>query len=81
MKKKFKELSESDISYLIEMAWEDEVPFESIRAEYGLTNNQVIKLMRKNLEPDSFKMWRKRTQGRNSKHKKISRKKRYDIEY
>ena len=64
--------SEADMSRIIEMAWEDEVPFEAIKLNYGLTNGEVIKLMRKNLKPSSFKMWRKRTAGRKSKHYKLN---------
>lgn len=63
-----KQLSESDIDRIIEMAWEDRTPFEAIRFQFGLSNAEVIELMRKNSKPSSFKMWRKRTQGRKTKH-------------
>ncbi|MBT5912293.1 MAG: DUF2805 domain-containing protein, partial [Rhodospirillaceae bacterium] len=29
----------------------------------------IIRLMRKNLKPSSFRLWRKRVTGRNSKHR------------
>lgn len=64
-------LSEADISRIIEMAWEDRTPFEAIESEYGLTNAEVIKLMRKEMKRSSFEMWRKRTQGRKTKHQKL----------
>lgn len=65
-------LSEKDIDRIIEMAWEDRTPFEAIRFQFGLTNAEVIELMRKYSKPSSFKMWRKRTQGRKTKHAQFS---------
>lgn len=59
-----------EISHIIEMAWQDLIPFDDIRIQYGLTNNEVIKLMRRELKVSSFMMWRKRTAGRMTKHKK-----------
>jgi uncharacterized protein (TIGR03643 family) len=67
---KLKNISEADISRIIEMAWEDRTPFERIEELYGLTNGEVIKLMRREMKPSSFEMWRKRTQGRKTKHMK-----------
>lgn len=59
---------ESDISYIIELAWSDDVSFDAIFSQTGFTEQQVIELMRKNLKPSSFKLWRKRVTGRKSKH-------------
>jgi len=53
---------------LIEMAWQDRTPFESIEDTFGLTENQVKKAMRTLIKPSSFKRWRKRVQGRKTKH-------------
>lgn len=63
-----KNLTLEDTGRIIEMAWEDRTPFEAIYTQFGLTNNEVIKLMRSNLKESSFKMWRQRTQGRKTKH-------------
>lgn len=62
------DLDSATISRVIEMAWEDHTPFEAIRAQYGLTEPQVIQLMRREMQLSSFKMWRKRVSGRASKH-------------
>lgn len=62
----------SDIDRIIQMAWEDRTPFEAIEAQFGLREKDVIALMRANMKPSSFKMWRKRTNGRSTKHKKMS---------
>lgn len=57
-----------DLSRIIEMAWEDRTPFEAIQQLYGLNESAVIRLMRKTLNPNSFKLWRKRMTGRKTKH-------------
>ena len=64
-------LTEADRSRLIEMAWEDRTPFEMIRLEYGLTEASVIDFMRSNMKKSSFKMWRKRMNGRQTKHQAL----------
>lgn len=56
---------------IIEMAWKDRTPFEAIEAQFGLSEAQVIKLMRKELKPTSFRLWRKRVNsGVSQKHLK-----------
>lgn len=61
-------LTVTDIDRIIEMAWEDRTSFEAIEIQFGLKENEVIALMRKEMKAGSFKMWRKRTNGRNTKH-------------
>ena len=68
MKEKF---STSDLSRIIEMAWEDRTPFEAIKINFGLNEASVIKLMRKNLKHNSFLSWRKRVTSRKTKHLKL----------
>ena len=62
------ELTEKDIDRIIEMAWEDRTTFEAIEHQFGLKQEDVIKLMRREMKPSSFKMWRQRTKGRSTKH-------------
>lgn len=50
------------------MAWEDRTPFEAIELQFGLKENDVGEIMRRELKPSSFKMWRKRVSGRKTKH-------------
>ena len=68
--KNLDDLKEEDLNRLIEMAWQDRTTFDTIFELYGLTENQVKKKMRTLMKRSSFKMWRKRVQGRNTKHKK-----------
>ena len=58
----------ADLSRIIEMAWEDRTPFEAIQREFGLDESAVIRLMRQNMKPSSFKLWRERVTGRKTKH-------------
>lgn len=54
---------------IIEMAWEDRTPFEAIKSQFSLSEQQVIKLMRKELKRKSFIMWRRRVNsGVSKKH-------------
>ncbi|MGB5238979.1 MAG: TIGR03643 family protein [Flavobacteriaceae bacterium] len=55
---------------IIEMAWEDRTPFDAITLQFGLSEQQVIRLMRRELRASSFRLWRKRVQGRSTKHLK-----------
>ena len=64
-------LTQSDASRVIEMAWEDRTPFEAIETLYGLTEPQVIRFMRQTLKHKTFKNWRARVSGRQSKHLKL----------
>lgn len=50
------------------MAWEDRTPFEAIKFQFGLKENDVRDIMRHKLKDSSFKMWRKRVSGRKTKH-------------
>lgn len=59
-----------DIDRIIEMAWEDRTPFEAITFQFGLKEQEVIDLMRREMKPSSFRMWRQRVQGRATKHRK-----------
>lgn len=58
----------NDIDRIIEMAWEDRTPFEAIEIQFGISEKEVIALMRKEMKASSFNRWRKRTHGRTTKH-------------
>jgi len=64
-------LTNADRSRVIEMAWEDRTPFEAIESAYGLPEKEVIALMRNELKPSSFRLWRKRVSGRKTKHRRL----------
>ena len=53
-------LSSADLGAVIEMALSDKISFSNIQMQYGLTEDQVKKIMRKNIKPSSYRTWRKR---------------------
>ena len=63
-------MTDTQRDQIIRMAWEDRTTFETIKEKTGLTEAQVIELMRKEMKPSSFRMWRKRVSGRITKHRK-----------
>jgi uncharacterized protein (TIGR03643 family) len=63
------DLDERAIDRIIEMGWEDRTPFDAIEAQFGVTEGEVIKIMRNQMKLSSFKMWRARVQGRGTKHR------------
>ena len=66
-----------DIDRVIEMCWEDRTPFEAIKYQFGLKEDEDIKIMRNNLKPKSFKVWRKRVSGRKTKHMELKESNRF----
>ena len=62
------QLSSQEIDRVIEMAWEDRTTFEAIEFQFGLSEAEVIALMRSELKSGSFRAWRKRVSGRRTKH-------------
>jgi uncharacterized protein (TIGR03643 family) len=65
-----KELAQHEIDRIIGMAWEDRTPFDAIEYQFGLSEDEVIKLMRSQLKRKSWERWRKRVSGRDTKHRK-----------
>ena len=62
-----------NLDFIIKLAWHDKSSFEKIHRLYGVSEKEIILIMRKNLKPNSFKNWRKRVSGRKSKHEKKSK--------
>jgi len=64
-------LNPEEIDRIIEMAWEDRTPFDAISAQFSLSEKEVIDLMRSELKRKSWERWRKRVQGRSTKHQAL----------
>jgi uncharacterized protein (TIGR03643 family) len=64
-------LTPEETDRVIAMAWEDRTTFEAIEFQFGLSEADVIKLMKKELKLNSWKRWRARVQGRKTKHQKL----------
>jgi uncharacterized protein (TIGR03643 family) len=65
------ELTPADVSAIIAMAWQDDIPFEALALQFGLQEAQVIALMREHLKTRSFRVWRMRVRGRAAKHQAL----------
>ena len=63
------DLNDRQIDRIIEMAWEDRTPFGAIEFQFGVSEGEVIKIMRDQMKASSFRMWRERVQGRSTKHR------------
>lgn len=63
-----KEFDLKELDRIIEMAWEDRTPFEAIKYQFGISEDEVVEIMRSELKESSFKMWRERV------HSKVSQK-------
>jgi uncharacterized protein (TIGR03643 family) len=70
MNKQFQNLTEIDVDRIIEMAWEDRTPFEAIEIQFQLSEQEVVKLMRRELKPSSWRLWRERAHQISHKHLK-----------
>lgn len=66
-----KQFTDRELDRIIEMAWEDRTTFDAIRFQFGISEQETIEIMRKEMKPSSFRMWRKRVQGRATKHEKL----------
>ncbi|UTW57963.1 TIGR03643 family protein [Kordiimonas sp. SCSIO 12603] len=71
----------AEISEIIELAWCDKTSFDDIKQLTDIPESEVIKIMRRNLKPSSFRLWRKRVSGRTKKHAKLSTVKPYRGEF
>lgn len=64
-------LTKIEVDRVIEMAWEDRTPFEAITFQFNLSEKQVIQLMKSEMTERNWKKWRKRVQGRKTKHQAL----------
>jgi uncharacterized protein (TIGR03643 family) len=61
---------EADIDRIIQMAWEDRTPFEAIYVQFGLKEDDVKALMKRELKASSYRLWRERVEACGTKHAK-----------
>ena len=79
MDKQSKKKRSISMDSIIQMAWADRCSFEQIRERTGLSESSVIKVMRRELKPGSFRRWRARVSGRVTKHRKRFKQGRIEI--
>lgn len=71
MKKEEEKFTDRELDRIIEMAWEDRTPFDAITFQFNISEQETIEIMRRQLKPSSFRLWRERVQGRKTKHAKL----------
>jgi uncharacterized protein (TIGR03643 family) len=70
-KSKRVELTHDEIERVISMAQEEKKPFEVLKVEFGISENEVTELMRKRLSKDNFELWKKKVTASKPKPKPI----------
>lgn len=53
-------LSPTEIEAVIATAWDDQPPFYRVLAQHGLNEGQVLQLLKRQLTPNAFKVWKAR---------------------
>jgi uncharacterized protein (TIGR03643 family) len=70
-KRKLSELDNETLERVVSMAQEEKKPFEVIREEFGLVENDVTELMRKRLSKENFELWKKKAAASKPKPKPV----------
>lgn len=70
-KSKRVELTYDEIERVVSMAQEEKKPFEVIKLEFGISENEVTEIMRKRLSKDNFELWKKKVAASKPKPKPI----------
>ena len=76
---KHPEPSQETADWVIWAAWADRVTFEEIEERTGFTESQVIRMMRRELKPSSFRRWRRRVRHQSLKHRRLFQKQRKQL--
>jgi uncharacterized protein (TIGR03643 family) len=71
-KSKIAELDRETLERLVSMAQEERKPFEAIKEEFGITENEVTEFMRKRLPKDKFELWKKKVTAAKPKPKQVN---------
>ena len=65
--------SVSEISDIIELAWDDQSDFSHITKIYNIDEGEVKKIMKKNIKRKSYEIWRKRIAQRSLQKTQLKR--------
>ena len=61
----------SQISDIIQMAWDDQTDFSHITKIYDIDEGEVKKIMKKNIKNKSYKIWRERIAKRSAQKSQL----------
>jgi len=63
MAKPVPRLTPDEIARVIATAWDDHPPFNAVLVNHGLTQGQLVQLLKRELTPNAFKLWTARSRG------------------
>ena len=63
MAKPVPRLSAAEIASVIQTAWDDRPPFNAVLVSHGLTQGQLVQLLKRELTPTAYKLWAARSRG------------------
>ena len=63
MAKPIPRLSPDQIARVIATAWDDHPPFNAVLMQHGVSQGELVQLLKRELTPNAFKLWRERTGG------------------
>ena len=63
MAKPVPRLAPAEIARVIATAWDDHPPFNAVLMSHGLTQGQLVQLLKRELTPSAFKLWSARARG------------------
>ncbi len=63
MAKPIPRLSPDQIARVIATAWDDQPPFNAVLMQHGVSQGELVQLLKRELTPNAFKLWRERTGG------------------
>ena len=63
MAKPVPRLSAAEIQRVIATAWDDHPPFDAVLMSHGLTQGQLVQLLKRELTPSAYNLWSARSGG------------------
>ena len=60
MAKPVPRLTPAEAARIVATAWDDRPPYHRVLMAHGLTEGQLLQLMRRELTPSAFKLWKQR---------------------
>lgn len=63
MAKPVPRLAPAEIQRVIATAWDDHPPFNAVLMSHGLTQGQLVQLLKRELTPSAYKLWCARSGG------------------
>ena len=70
-KRKISELNNETLERIVSMAQDEKKPYEVIKEEFGIVENDVNEIMRKKLKKEKFELWKKKAVASKPKPKPI----------